>query len=200
MIKVDVWSDYNCPWCFLASTSLKALRETYGVEVTWHSYELRPKGSPPMPESYKQRIAQMRPQMEHMARVQYGVAINQGRFGVDSRPALIGAKFAEQQGLGNAYHDAVMSAYWEQAQDIEDTHVLADIAASVGLDRNAFIAGLADRDLEVLVDTDILTARQLDITGVPAILFNNKYLVPGAQPYTELVRVMDYVRQREGLL
>ncbi len=200
MIKVDVWSDYNCPWCFLASTSLKALRETHGVEVTWHSYELRPKGSPPMPESYKQRIAQMRPQMEHMARVQYGVAINQGRFGVDSRPALIGAKFAEQHGLGNAYHDAVMSAYWEQAQDIEDTQTLSDIAASVGLDRNAFIAGLADRDLEALVDTDILTARQLDITGVPAILFNHKYLVPGAQPYTELVRVVDYVRQREGLL
>lgn len=200
MIKVDVWSDYNCPWCFLASTSLKTLRETHKVDVTWHSYELRPKGSPPMPESYKQRIAEVRPQMEHMAKVQYGVAINQGRFGVDSRPALIGAKFAEQHGLGNAYHDAVMSAYWEQAQDIEDTGVLAGIAEAVGLERNAFVAALTDRELEVLVDTDILTARQLDITGVPAILFNNKYLVPGAQPYLELVKVVDYVRQRDGLL
>jgi len=66
-VRVDVWSDFVCPWCFLASTSLEKLEAEQKIELVRHSYELRPKGSPPMPEAYRQRIEAGRPQFEAMA-------------------------------------------------------------------------------------------------------------------------------------
>lgn len=198
-ITLDVWSDYNCPWCFLASKSVERLQKTHDIDVTWHSYELRPQGSPPMTAEKLQMIEQTKPRLWQMARDQYGVEMNQGKFMIDSRPALIGAKYAEELGKGDAYHQAVMSAYWEHARDIEDLDTLAEIAVSVGLNREAYLASLTQHDYEALVDTDILVAQQMELNGVPALLFEHKYLIPGAQPYEELVKAVAYVQQREKI-
>ena len=53
-MQLDVWSDFVCPWCYLAYTSVEKLASTHPVEVTWHSYELLPVGAPPMPDAYRQ--------------------------------------------------------------------------------------------------------------------------------------------------
>lgn len=198
-MQVDVWSDFVCPWCFLVSTSLEKLQASHGIAVIWHSYELRPKGSPPMPEAYKARIEALTPQMETMAREQYGIEIKRGRLGTDSRPALIGQKFAEEQGKGDAYHKTMFEAYWLYGKTIDDLDVLAGLAESVGLDQAAFLASLKRIDLEALVDADIAEAQQMNITGVPAMVFNGRYLIPGAQPYPELVNIVEYVRKKDGV-
>lgn len=198
-LQLEVWSDYNCPWCFLASTSIEKLAESHGVAVQWRSYELRPKGSPPINPEYLARIAQVRPQMETMAKSQYGVTIHSGRFGIDSRPALIATKYAESQGEGAAFHRAVFSAYWEKAQDIEEREVLASIALENGLERDAFLAGLDDPIWDRQVQEEVETAQQMGISGVPALLFQGKYMLSGAQPYDQLVNVLKQVQQREGI-
>jgi predicted DsbA family dithiol-disulfide isomerase len=82
--------------------------------------------------------------MEAMARERYGLEINPGPFGINSRPALVGAHFAEAQGVGEAYHDAVFRAYWQDAKNIEDLDVLAGLATAVGLNRDEFLAALDD--------------------------------------------------------
>lgn len=196
VFHVDVWSDYVCPWCFLVSTSLERLQESHGVTIAWKAYELRPKGSPPMPESYKARIKSLEPQMKAMAKSQYGIEINQGKFGIDSRPALIGEKFAEQFDLGNAYHKAVFEAYWLEAKNIEDRDVLGGIAQEIGMNRDDFLTALDNSDLENLVDADIQQARDLELRGVPALIFESKYYIPGAQPYEELVRFVEQMERR----
>lgn len=197
-IQVEVWSDFNCPWCFLASISLEKLHQSHGVEVVWRSYELRPKGSPPMPESYRARIEASRPQMEAMAREKYGVELHSGPFGIDSRPALIGDKFAEAQGKGADYHVAVFRAYWVEAKNIEDRAVLRDIAQSVGLDGAAFLAALEEPAYEDAVIADIQQAQAYGLSGVPALIFAEKYLVSGAQPYDVLVNVVGQIEAREA--
>ena len=152
------------------------------VEVHWRSFELRPKGSPPIPPEYRRRIETMQPQLLAVARERYGREINQGPFGIDSRPALIGAKYAERKGAGAAYHAAVMAAYWQEARDIGDRSVLAAIAESVGLDRGEFLAALDDAAYDAEVQADIDLARAYGLNGVPALVFDNRYPVSGAQP------------------
>jgi predicted DsbA family dithiol-disulfide isomerase len=125
-----------------------------------------------------------------MAREQYGIELNQGPFGIDSRPALIGEQYAMTQGRGDAYHDAVADAYWLQAQSIEDRELLADIAESVGLERVAFLAALDMPEYDQAVDAEIAWAQANQITGVPALVFDEKYLVVGAQPYAVLEQVL----------
>lgn len=135
-----------------------------------------------MPPEYRQRIQAMQPQLLAMASERYGREINQGPFGIDSRPALIGAKYAESQGRNLAWHEAVMRAYWQEARDIGDRAVLAEIAGSLGLPRDEFLAALDDRAFDAAVQADIDLARAYGLNGVPALVFDNRYLVSGAQP------------------
>ena len=193
-VRIDVWSDYNCPWCFLASSSLEKLEASHPVEVFWHSYELLPKGSPPMSAEYRARIDAGKPRLYAMAREQYGLELNQGPFGIDSRPALAGAKFAQQQGLGQAYHHAMMTGYWIDAKDIGDRNVLAELAVGIGLDRDAYLAALDDPQYDEAVQADIEQAREFGLNGVPAIVFDNRYLISGAQPYPLLVQATEQVQ------
>ncbi len=129
--------------------------------------------------------------MEQMARERYGLEINTGPFGIDSRPALVGAKFAEAQGVGEAFHDAVFRAYWQDAQNIEDLDVLAELATAVGLDRDQFLAALDDPHYQEAMLADVQQAFQFGLSGVPALVYNNKYLVSGAQPYELLAEVAE---------
>lgn len=178
------------------SFSLKRLEQTHDVETHWRSFELRPKGTV-LPPGYKEQILARRPQFEAMVRKNYGIEINSGPFGIDSRPALIGAKYAEEQGSGQAYHDAVFSAYWRQARDISDIVVLRETAASVELDPDAFEAALDDSTYESAVTRGVMMAHQLGVTGVPALILERKYLAVGAQPYETLRDVVEQVKSAE---
>jgi predicted DsbA family dithiol-disulfide isomerase len=177
---------------------LEKLKQAHDVEIVWRSYELRPKGSPPIPSEYLARIKAGQPRLMQMARDQYGLELNQGPMGISSRSALIGAKYAETQGKSAAYHDAMFRAYWQRANNIGDVDVLAEIAQSIGLERESFWAALKDDSYEAQVEADVEQAYQYGLTGVPALIFNNRYLVSGAQPYEVLQQVVEKV-QAEGL-
>ena len=176
---------------------MEKLKQAHDVEVVWHSYELRPIGSPPISAEYLALIQAGKPRLIKLAREQYGLELNQGPSGIHSRAALIGAKFAEVQGKGLQYHDAVFRAYWQRANNIGDAEVLAEIAYSIGLEREAFLAALQDEHYSAQVDADIDEAYSHGLTGVPALIFGQRYLVSGAQPYEVLRQVMEKV-ETEG--
>lgn len=199
-VQIDVWSDFVCPYCYAVGFSLKELHETHEVAVRWRSYELRPQGSPPIPPADLARIEASRPQFAQMMWQQYGVEIQQGPFGIDSRPALIGEKYARTQNLGDAYHEAVTQAYWLEGRSIEDRTVLREIAVTMGLDGDAFLAALTDSAYEAEVNADIQQASDYGFSGVPALVFNNRYLVSGARPYEVLAQVADKIEQEESSL
>lgn len=167
------------------------LRTETDVTIHWRSYELRPAGSPPMPPEFRQRIEAARPRLYAMARDQYGLELNSGPLGIDSRPALVGAKYAQAHGLADAYSAAVFRAYWQQAQDIGDRAVLAALALAVGLDRAGFLAALDAPDLNAAVDADVAQAQAYGLTGVPATVIDSRYLVMGAQPYAVLRQAVE---------
>jgi predicted DsbA family dithiol-disulfide isomerase len=132
------------------------------------------------------------------AREQYGLEINAGPFGINSRPALVADKYAESQGKGEAFHKAVMEAYWQQARSVDDKNVLKEIAENVGLNAENFEAVLADPTYDAEVSDDIDLAREYRLDGVPALVFADRYLVMGAQPYDVLKQVVQKVREEES--
>ncbi len=182
----------------MVDSSLERLKTSHGVQVTWHAFELRPKGSPPISDDYRTYIESQRPRLEAVAREHFGLNINPGPFGIDSRPAMIGAKYAAEQGKGYVYNQAMLRAYWQAGQDISQLTVIQDVAEHVGLDGEQFTAALENPKYEAEVDADIAQARAYGITGVPALLFVNKYLVVGAQPYGELVRILEQIQEHEA--
>jgi predicted DsbA family dithiol-disulfide isomerase len=196
-IPIDVWSDFVCPWCFLLASSLERLKEEGRVALHWRAYELRPFNSPPLPREHRQRILDARPRLYAIAREQYAIEISEGPFGINSRQALIGAKYAQSLGKGDAYHMAVFRAYWQQAKPIDDQMVLAGIAQEVGLDAEAFLDALDVPSLEGEVVADEEEARVHGLTGVPALVFLRKYLVTGAQLYPVLKDILEQLEAGE---
>lgn len=163
------------------------------MDVVWRAFELRPQGAPPIPPEYRARIEAARPRLNAIAKEQYGLELKPGPFGINSRPALVGAKFAEAQGVGKEFHRAVMRAYWEEARDIGAPETLAQLAEAVGLPRAEFLASLHDASYDRAVQEDIDQAAAYGLSGVPAIVFDMRYLVSGAQPYPVLVEVTEKV-------
>jgi len=153
---------------------------------------LRPPGSPPMPAEYRERIEASRPMMRQRAEQDYGLPFNPGSLMQDSRPALILEKYAQSAGQGAAFHDAVMKIMWQDAGRIDDRAVLSAILASLGLESDVD-ALLAIPEYEQAMEQDVTQAHQYGLSGVPAIVFENRYLVSGAQPYAVLKQVADQV-------
>jgi predicted DsbA family dithiol-disulfide isomerase len=187
----------------MIKSSLDKLAETEDIEVTWKSYELRPQNAPPLPpaheQAYKERIAAGWPRTQQMAKEVFGVELKTHRWGVKSRLALEGAKFAEEKGLGEAYHEAIFKAHFIEDRDLGDRQVLAGLAEAVGLDQAEFMAALDNPKYAEQVDQDIAQAQAYGLNGVPATIIQDKYLISGAQPLEALQDIVRQVKAREQI-
>lgn len=168
------------------------------IVIRWHAFELHPAAAPPLPPEYRARIEAGRPHLYAVARERYQRAMNPGPFGINSRVALVGEKIAEAMGCGSAFHAAVMHAYWAEARDISDRNVLAEIAEATGMARDVFLAALDDPAYDRMVSTDVEMARGYGLNGVPALVFDHKYLVSGAQPIDVLRQVVARITQENA--
>jgi predicted DsbA family dithiol-disulfide isomerase len=185
----------------MIKSSLDELAKTEDIEITWKSFELRPAGMPPLPptqeQAYKERIAAGWPRTQQMAQDHFGVEMRSHRWGVKSRQALEGAKYAEEKGYGDAYHEAMFKAHFVEDRDFGDLEVLGDLAAEVGLDRAEFLDAVKSGAYAGAVDTDVAQAQAYGINGVPATIIQGKYLVSGAQPLVALQDIVRQVKARE---
>ena len=182
--------------------SLDRLAQVEDIEIEWKSFELRPLNAAPMPpaqeQAYKQRIAAAWPRTRKTAQENFGVEMIHHRWGVKSRLAHEGAKFAEEKGRGDAYHDRMFKAHFIDDLDFGDLDTLADLAAEIGLDRAEFVAALENHTYAAAVDNDVAQAQAYGIQGVPGTIIANKYMVSGAQPFEALEDIVRQVKEHEA--
>ena len=103
----------------------------------------------------------------------------------NSRLAQELGKWAEDQGRGDAFHQAVFLAYFQRGENIARAPVLLQICSATGLDPAAAQAVLDQRSYRRAVDQDWQRSRQMGITAVPTFVLNGQQLV-GAQSYAAL--------------
>lgn len=185
----------------MAVSSLDQMADDEHVTIEWRAFELRPEGksymSPEDEARYREKIEQHWPRTIEMGR-QFGVEMKTHSWGINTRPAHEGAKFAEAHGAGDPYHWAVFRAYFQDDRDIGDVDVLTDVAEEIGLDAEAFRKALqAHRYLDEVIGEE-QWAMQTGISGVPAFIFAQKYLVTGVRPPEHLKQIVQQVRQRES--
>lgn len=184
----------------MAESSLDQVASQRPLEIEWKAFELRPQGAPPVEPAYKARIEEHWPRTVAMGRL-YGVEMRTHRFGINTRLAHEGAKFAEAHGTpeqAKAYHDAVFRAYFQEDQDIGNPDVLAEVARQVGLEVEAFRQALAAGTFREAVVTEEQFAYRAGISGVPAFIFNDKYLLVGVHPPEQLNNVIDQIEGEES--
>ena len=109
---------------------------------------------------------------------------------IKSRPALQAAEFAREQGRFEAMHHELFKVYWDEGRNVSDLAVLRDVASRVGVDVAGMEAAIAENRFGDYLDARRSEAEDLGISGIPAHVVADRYLVMGAQPYELFERVM----------
>lgn len=195
-MKVEIWSDVVCPWCYIGKRRFEAALALFehrdDVEVEWKSFELDPGAVSSAAGGYAERLS-----------AKYGTDVAQAQQMLDSMTAaaaLEGLDFrfdhaahantfdahqvihlAGLRGVQDAVKERLLLGYFTQGRAVGDREVLAALAAEVGLDATEVLAALADQRYASDVRADEDEARALGITGVPFFVVDRKYGVSGAQ-------------------
>jgi predicted DsbA family dithiol-disulfide isomerase len=194
-VRLDAWTDFTCPFCFLATLTLDRLHQENQIDLHWRAYLLQPAAGPMSPDRHT-LIEKEHVRVTEIARTQHGIALHPGPIGISTRAAHLATKFADSHHKGDRFHLAAMKAYWLESRSLEDKQVLQDVAQQVGLDGPALLGAFEDRSLAAQVDADLMQAANREITGVPAVVFNGKYILAGAQPYAVFKRLLEQVREQ----
>jgi predicted DsbA family dithiol-disulfide isomerase len=111
-----------------------------------------------------------------------GITIGEVPRKYNTHLSLLLMEFAKEQGKALEYNQAVFKAFWTEDRDISDQAVLEQILADIGLDFGAASADLESGEYDRRFEEEKDLARRLGITAVPAFIFNDNYLISGAQP------------------
>lgn len=193
-LAIEVYSDFVCPYCFLAEGPLEAAAARYGgdVAIDWRPFELRPHPEPTLrPEGdYLQRAWAS---SVYPLAAELGVRIVLPRVSPQpyTRLAFEGALFARAEGAANAYNHRMFTAFFQDERDIGDAGELAALAGEIGLDRMRFAEALATRAYAEPCAQLLRHAYQvLGISSVPTIIVGRQ-AVAGLVPEARLAAMID---------
>ncbi|GGS29778.1 DsbA family oxidoreductase [Deinococcus knuensis] len=207
-IRVDIWSDVACPWCYIGKRRLESALAQFPqrdhVELVWHSFELDPTTPPEHPLSMRDGLArkygrsadEAQGMMDHMTRV----AADEG-LEYHFERARMGNTFLAHQlihhaaahGRQDAMKERLLRAYMSEGQLMSDPDTLVRLAEETGLDGTEVRAALLDGRHAHAVRQDEAQAQALGISGVPFFVLGGKYGVSGAQDPQTLLGALTQV-------
>ncbi|MCI2393217.1 DsbA family oxidoreductase [Aliiroseovarius sediminis] len=204
MIRLDIFSDPICPWCYIGKSRLdRALeaRPDHPFKVEWHPFQL----NPDMPKDGMERRAYLEAKFggQDSAVKAYLPVITEAESsgleinleGIKRTPNTLDAHrlihWAGIEFKQNAAVDRLFRAYFIEGADIGDPAELVKIASSIGMDGDV-VGRLLDSD----ADAEDIQARDMDarrkgVQSVPTFVVANQHVVPGAQPTELWTQVID---------
>ncbi|MDX1588588.1 MAG: DsbA family oxidoreductase [Oleiphilaceae bacterium] len=213
-IRIDIVSDVACPWCAIGyarlEQAMEALKDELDFHIEWHAFELNPDrasdGEPilqALSRKYGRSEAEMEQAQSDMMAIAEDLGLNftrmQSRFTRNTFDAHRLLKWAGDQGRQTALKKAFFEAYFGYAEDISDHEVLLRWTESAGLDAAAAREVLESKDYAEAVLRDEAHYQKAGISGVPAFIINQKYLISGAQEADYLsVTLRDIAREQEA--
>jgi predicted DsbA family dithiol-disulfide isomerase len=219
-VTIDIWSDVMCPWCVIGTrqleTALAQLAGEVAATVRFHPFELNP-DMPPEGEEQRAHVmrkygrseAEAAQGRDRLRQIAAGAGYSFDYTGAgEPPPAMMWNTRSAHKLLVMALRDhgperqrrlkhALFDAHFQARRNVSDPDVLADIAASVGIDRDAALTALDDEELDAIVTAGEQQAWDWNISGVPAMIVNGKYLIPGAQDPATYANALRRVVSRE---
>lgn len=203
-MRIDIWSDVVCPWCYLGSRRLAAALDQVGrdgVEIHWRAFQLDP-GAPSEPGDLRTALDRkygpgsfdtMTPRLVGLGR-EVGIDYRFDRaLRVNTADAHRLIAWAGSVGDQWPLVERLFDDYFTQGADLSDAATLAAAAASVGLDPDAATELLASTAFDEQVRADQAEAHERGISGVPAFVIDDEWIIPGAQDTERMVQLLSRV-------
>ena len=185
-LKIVVYSDYICPFCYIGFYRVEQLKENFDLEVEWRPFEIHPEtpkegtelANLPFPKEY---LEMMKANIKKLAD-EVGATFKLTDKLPNSRMALFFSEFARKKGVFDEFHKTVLDAYWKNGQDIGEQTLLLSLAESIGLNRNEILEYIDSEEPINELKNSLKELRNYGINGVPTFIIGESIVV-GAQPY-----------------
>ena len=215
-IKVDVWSDVACPWCYIGKRNLEAGIERFGavsgrpeVEVEYHSFELAPDTPIDFDGGEIDYLMQVkgidresaRAMLERVTRIAADAGLRYDMASVKHTRTVKAHQlvhYAKGRGQQAEMKERLLRAYFVEGRHIGRDEDLADLAAEIGLDRDGVLRSLAMEEHLEAVRDDQRQALAYGIHGVPFFVFDGRYGLSGAQPPDAFAAALEQVAQERS--
>lgn len=220
-LTIDIYSDVMCPWCAIGygqlTKALESLEGEIAAQVRWRPFELNPdmpaegeKQEEHLQRKYGRSAEEGAKVRGHMKAIAESAGVSLAYEGEgEAPPAMMWNTRDCHKLLGFALEEAgpqvqtqlklaLFEAHFNHRKPLNQREVLLDIAAGVGLHREAAKAALDDKALEARVIAEERQAWDMNISGVPAMIINGKFLVPGAQGPETYVNVLRRVVEKSS--
>lgn len=209
-IKVDIWSDVQCPWCYIGKRKFEAAVEQSGesVEVEYHSFEL----SPDTPVDFEgtttdylsarkgMPVEQVEQMLKHVTGIAASVGLDYDFEHVHQTNTVKAHEllhYAKSKGRQLDMKERLLSAYFVEGKHVGRIPDLADLAEDIGLSRDEVVTALTEETYLSDVRSDVAQAAAYGIQGVPFFVFEEKYGVSGAQDAATFANVLAQVRSEK---
>jgi predicted DsbA family dithiol-disulfide isomerase len=195
-MKVDIWSDVRCPFCYIGKRKFEKALEKFPhkneIEVNWHSFELDPTLKTDPAVNAVEHIAEIKGISKEQAEGMHAYVTNAAKeIGLDfnfeknvvanSFNAHRLIQLAKTKGLANEAEEALFKAHFTEGKNIDDKKALIEIGLAIGLTKDDVNEIFTSDAFAQEVNQDEMQAQSFGIRGVPFFILNNKYAVSGAQ-------------------
>lgn len=209
-IKVDIWSDVQCPWCFIGKRKFEAGAAEFGgeVEVEYHSFELAPdtpvdyEGTPIDYLSERKGISrgQAEQMIDRVTGIAKAVGLDYDYDHIHQTNTVISHElihFAKSKGRQLEMKERLLDAYFVKGEHVGRIPDLVEIAVELGFDRDEVTEALESHRFLPDVKADVALAQEYGIQGVPFFVIDGKYGVSGAQEAATFANVLAQVRSEK---
>ena len=211
-MKVEIWSDIVCPFCYIGKRKFEKALQSFDakdkVEVIWRSFQLDPGMKPVTGQTVHEYLGkrkgvtaaegkQMNDSMAAMAK-EVGLEYNFDKAIITN--TLVAHRllhFAKHKGVQDELKERLFKAYYTEGKDTGDIETLVKLGEEAGLNAVEIREILKSDIYKEEVMQDQYKAQQVGVGGVPFFVFNDKYAVSGAQPTNVFAQVLDKVWQEE---
>ena len=207
-IKIDIWSDFVCPFCYLGKKKIERAIEQVGlndnVEVNYHSFLLDPEFPHGVSELSTDYLEQRKNYPRDQIKVMHQQLTENGKnydidfqfsksltFNTSNAHRIM--QWAKKHNKSSVLKEAIMRAYLTEGVDLSKEENILEVVENCGLNREEAFQVLNSNLFSQEVENDIYTARQIGIKGVPFFVINDKYAISGSQEERVFVNALKQV-------
>ena len=194
--KLEVFTDYVCPWCYLGDARVKNLKKAYEIDIELIHFPLHP-DTPvegrKLLDLFRSTQDDINKKNQNMSALmkKEGLPFNDRVYTFNSRLAQEIGVWAEKLDHSTSIHDNFFEAYFVHGLNIGLENVILEIVDKSGLDTDEAKKIIQNRLFSDEIDQHWKKSRNYGVTGVPTYVYNNQSIV-GAQPLENLYEFLDY--------
>lgn len=195
MLNIKVFSDFACPFCYIAANIIDKLKEDgLEIDVEWCVYEMRPEAplegldtSKKLSEIQLEKTEKLYEMLDKLGKP-YGLKYSNKYMRFNTNRAHLAGEYAKTQNKYDEFSKEAFKTYFEYSKNLADKTIINEIASKIGLDVEEMNSQVDQGKFDDILLKDLDLIEQHKVEGAPTFIINDKNKLTGVRPYEQFKR------------